>query len=68
MFINGLNQDLSLPIKRARTGWKTMPISDLANLASQLFHTLDKSPQRKPAIILNIQVQQINSSPAPKRN
>ena len=45
-----------------------MPISDLATLASQLFHTLDKSPQRKPAIILNIQVQQINSSPAPKRN
>lgn len=68
MFINGLNQDLSLPIKWTRIGWKTMPISDLANLASQLFHTLDESPQRKPAIILNIQVQQINSSPAPKRN
>lgn len=43
-----------------------MPIPDLANLANQLFHTLDESPQRKPAKILNIEVQEINSSPDPK--
>lgn len=45
-----------------------MPIPDLANLANQLFHTLDESPQRKPAKILNIEVQEINSSPDPKWN
>ena len=43
-----------------------MPIPDLANLANQLFHTLAESPQRKSAKILNIQVQEINSSPDPK--
>ena len=37
-----------------------MPIPDLATPANQLFHTLDESPQRKSAKILNIQVQEIN--------
>ena len=45
-----------------------MPIPDLATPANQLFHTLDESPQRKSAKILNIQVQEINSSPDPKWN
>ena len=61
-----LNQDFSLIIKGARIKWKIVCTAELVHLVNQLFHTLDESPQRKPAKILNIEVQEINSSPDPK--
>lgn len=61
-----VNQDFSLLIKGARIKWKVVCTAELVHLANQLFHTLDESPQRKSAKILNIQVQEINSSLDPK--
>lgn len=36
-----------------------MPIPDLANLANQLFHTLDESLKKEITKFLNCQLQQI---------
>ena len=65
MFINGLNRGLSLPVERTRIKWETVCTPDLVNLANQLTQTLDKSPMRKTAKILNLQLQQRR---APKWN
>ena len=51
VFINLLNWELSLLTKRTRIYWETMFISDLVNLASQLSHTPDEPPGKKPAKI-----------------
>ena len=67
MFINRLNRDLSLLVKRTRMEWETMSPSDLVNLANQFSHTLDELPKRKTAIILNLQIQQMKA-PKPKQN
>ena len=47
VFISGLNQDLSLLVKRTRVERETMSTLDLANLANQPSHTPDESPKRK---------------------
>ena len=44
--INGLNWDLSLLVKRARTQWEAMSSPDSVNLANQ-FPTLDESPKKR---------------------
>ena len=41
--------------------WETMSTPDLVNLANQLSHFLDKSPKRKTAKILNLQLQLIKT-------
>ena len=46
MFINGLNQDLSLLVERTRMEWETMFTPDLVNLANQHTQTLEESPKR----------------------
>lgn len=40
VFINGVNQDLCLTVKRTRMEWGTMSTPNLVNLANQLSHTL----------------------------
>ena len=55
MFINELNQDLSLLVKGTKIEWETMSTPDLINLANQLSHTLDESPKRKTAKIPKLQ-------------
>ena len=42
--------------------WETMSPSDLVNLENQLSHTLDESPERKTAKILNLHLQQMKAS------
>ena len=59
MFIGGQKWDFSLPVKNTRMEWEIMSTLDLVNLANQLTCTLDESPKRKTAKILNIQLQQI---------
>lgn len=56
MFINGLNQDLSLLVKRIRMEWKSISTPDLVNLANQRSRIPDESPKRKTAKILNLQL------------
>lgn len=50
MFINGLNQDLSLLVNRTRMQWETMSILDLVNFASQLAYSLGESLGKKQKI------------------
>ena len=57
-----LNWDLSLVIKRTRIKWKIMSTPDLANLASQLTHTLDDSTKRKTTKILSLLLQQMKTA------
>ena len=65
MFINGLNHDLSLLVKKTRMEWETVCTPDLVNLANELSPTLDDLSQRKTTRILNHQLQQMK---APKWN
>ena len=57
MFINGLNEDLSLLVKRTRMEWKIMSTPDVVHLVNQLFPTLDESPKKKNAKILHLQLK-----------
>lgn len=41
LFVNGLNRNLSLLVKRARMEWEMMDTLDLVNLVNQLAHMLD---------------------------
>ena len=50
-FINGLNQDLSLLVKRTKMEWETMSTLDLVTLPNQLSPTLP--PERETDKILN---------------
>lgn len=54
MFINGLNQDLSLPVKRTRMDQETVSTPDLVNPANESICTLDESSQKKIVKILNL--------------
>ena len=60
MYTNGLNQNLSLLVKKTGMEWKTMSPPDVAHWANQLFPTLDESPKRNNAKILHLRLQQMN--------
>lgn len=44
LFVNGLNKNLSILVRRSRMGGGTMPTLELVNLANELASTLDESP------------------------
>ena len=53
MFINGLNRDFSLLVKRTGMEWETMPTPDLVNGKPALLYS-NESPPRKVAKILTL--------------
>ena len=67
LFINDLNQDFSLLVKRTKIEWETLSTPDLVNLATQVSHTLAQSCKRKTAKILNVQFKQMEV-PKQKQN
>lgn len=65
MFINALNWNHSLQVKRTRIQRITLHTPDFVNLSNQLPYTLDESSKKKIAKILNLQLQQTK---APNQN
>ena len=53
MFVNGMNWDPSLLVKRTSVKWETVSAPDLVHLANQLSGTLDELPPRKTTKIFN---------------
>ena len=47
MFINGLNWDVSILVRRTRMKWEIRFTPDLVKLAKWLYHTLDESLKGK---------------------
>lgn len=65
MFINGLNQDLSLLVKRTGSmQQKTISAPDWLNLANRLTHTIDDSTKRTTTNMVDSQLHQLE---APKQ-
>ena len=62
MFINILNQDLSLLVKRTRKEWETTLTPNSVNISNQLACIPEDSTKKKTTEILNLQPQQMENS------
>ena len=62
MFIDRLNGDLFLLVKRSRMEWETMSSPDLINLVNELTCTLGDQTKRKTTKVLNFQLQQMEAA------
>ena len=61
-FIDGLDEELSLLIKRTHLNWQTMQIPHLVNLDSELAGTIQKSNKKKAAQNMSLQLQQLTTN------
>lgn len=61
LFVNGLNRDLSLLVKRTRMEWETTSSLDVVNVINRFARTLDEPPWSKTAKTFNFQHWQIKA-------
>ena len=62
IFVNGLNEELALLVKKKHLYWQTVETPDLVNLANLLAQTMQKSNNKKAAQIMRRQLPELTTN------